>query len=86
MSISSDASNDPDGTVFDRLRRKTPPTRYDLVLALIPAVFALTLTTAAVVGLSLQTALTGASMVGVLAVLDALFINPPTRGRRRPGA
>jgi len=59
------------------------PTRHDLVLAVIPAVFTLTLVAAVVLGLSIQTAIAGASLVGAVAVIDALFIHPPTRGRRR---
>ncbi|MFB6223876.1 MAG: hypothetical protein ABEH86_09445 [Haloarcula sp.] len=58
-------------------------TRYDLALAVIPAVFVLTLLTAAVLDLPVRTALTGGSLVGALIVVDALFVNPPTRGRRR---
>ncbi|WP_336003245.1 hypothetical protein [Halorientalis halophila] len=54
-------------------------TRYDLVLALIPAVFLLSVVLAHFLGIPMRTALLGASSVGGLALLDALFVNPPTR-------
>jgi hypothetical protein len=59
------------------------PTRHDLVLAVIPAVFVFTLVAAVVLGFSFQAAIAGASLVGTVAVVDALFLHPPTRGRRR---
>ncbi|MFC7076446.1 hypothetical protein [Haloarcula halophila] len=55
------------------------PTRDDLVLALIPVVFLTTVLLAELVGIPLRTALIGASLVGTVAVADALFLNPPTR-------
>ena len=58
------------------------PTRDDLVLALIPIAFLTTGVGAELVGVSLRTALIGASLVGAAAVVDALFLNPPTRGGR----
>ena len=58
--------------------------RYDLVLAIIPSAFVLAWVLAAVAGLPLRSGLLAASVVGVLAVADALFLNPP-RGRE-PGS
>lgn len=63
----------------DRLPRAS---RYDLVLAVIPAAFlfgALAGTTSSV---PTTAAVSAASVVGGLAMLDALFLNPP----RRPSA
>ncbi|WP_423999713.1 hypothetical protein ACOZ4I_11685 [Haloarcula salina] len=82
MSTSSDGTRGFDGQRFEQPLPPRSPTRYDLVLALIPAVFALTLTAVALTDLTLRTALTGASLIGSLAVVDALFLNPPTRGGR----
>lgn len=61
----------------------TSPTRHDFVLAAIPSAFLLTILVAGVFGFSLRMALTSASLMSVVPVLDALFVNPPTRGDRR---
>ena len=82
----STRTNGPDGfsgQYAEQLLPRQSPTRHDLVLAVIPAVFSLTLVAAVVLGLSIQAAIAGASLVGAVAVIDALFIHPPTRGRRR---
>lgn len=82
----STRTNGPDGfsgQYAEQLLPRQSPTRHDLVLAVIPVVFALTLVAAVVLGLSIQAAIAGASLVGAVAVIDALFIHPPTRGRRR---
>lgn len=82
----STRTNEPDGfsgQYAEQLLPRQSPTRHDLVLAVIPAVFVITLVTAVVLGLSMQAAIAGASLVGTVAVIDALFIHPPTRGRRR---
>jgi L-cystine uptake protein TcyP (sodium:dicarboxylate symporter family) len=57
-------------------------TRYDLVLTLLPVVLLVTLGTAGLFGLSTRAALAGWSAVGCLALVDALFLNPPTTGGR----
>lgn len=51
--------------------------RYDLVLAVIPTAFITALVAANLLQLSTQTTLVAAAIVGALALLDALFINPP---------
>jgi hypothetical protein len=56
--------------------------RYDLVLVLIPVAFVLTVAVSGLFDVPLPTALTGGTIVGVLCVVDALFLNPPTGGRR----
>lgn len=66
------------GSVFGRFRRAVRrASRYDLVLTLIPASFLI----AAVLGMTLSvtatTAVTAAALVSSLAVIDALFLNPP---------
>lgn len=82
MSTSADGTRDFGGQRFEQLLPHRSPTRYDLVLALIPAVFAVMLATAALADLTLRMALTGASLVGALAVVDALFLHPPSHGGR----
>ncbi|NLV13819.1 hypothetical protein [Haloarcula argentinensis] len=82
----STRTNGPDGfsgQYVEQLLPRQSPTRHDLVLAVIPAVFVLTLAAAVVLDLSLQVAIAGGALVGAVAVLDALFLHPPTRGRRR---
>jgi hypothetical protein len=83
LSTRTDGPDGFSGQYVEQLVPRQSPTRHDLVLAVIPAVFAFTLVTAVVLGFSLQTAITGASLVGAVAVVDALFLHPPTRGRRR---
>jgi uncharacterized membrane protein len=67
-------------TLVAKLRRRF--TRHDFVLALIPVTFLLTAGVAGLLGLSTRTALAGWSVVGLFALADALFLNPPTTGGR----
>ncbi|AEM57874.1 hypothetical protein HISP_11640 [Haloarcula hispanica N601] len=83
MSTRTDGPDGFSGQYVEQLLPRQSPTRHDLVLAVIPAVFVLTLVAAVVLGLSMQVAIAGASVVGAVAVIDALFVHPPTRGRRR---
>ncbi|RXK49198.1 hypothetical protein [Halorientalis pallida] len=53
--------------------------RYDLVLALIPVVFLLSVVLGHLLSVPFRTTLVGASAVGALVLLDALFVNPPVR-------
>ncbi|WP_290817481.1 hypothetical protein [Halovivax sp.] len=52
--------------------------RYDLLLAVIPLAFAVGVAAAEALGIPLRTALVGASLVGLLALVDGLFIRPPS--------
>lgn len=60
----------------DRTERRTL-SRYDALLLVIPAVFALALAAAQVSPFRTSTLLAAASFVGALAVADGLFVNPP---------
>jgi hypothetical protein len=51
--------------------------RYDLLLALVPLVFALSLVVSALTGLSLETALAGGGLASGLCFVDAVYLNPP---------
>lgn len=51
--------------------------RYDLVLAVIPAAFLVAGLAGSVLAVPLETAVIAASALGGLAVVDALFLNPP---------
>lgn len=53
--------------------------RYDLVLAVIPAAFLLAALLGTAGAVPAPAAVTAASLVGVLAMVDALFLNPPDR-------
>ncbi|EMA15878.1 hypothetical protein [Haloarcula marismortui] len=85
MSTRTDGPDGFSGQYAEQLLPHQSPTRHDLVLAVIPAVFIFTLAAAVVLGLSLQAAIAGGALIGAVAVIDALFIHPPTRGRRRDG-
>ncbi len=52
--------------------------RYDLLLAAIPLVLALSLAANAFLGVSFELALAGGALVSVLCVADALYFHPPT--------
>lgn len=55
-------------------------TRYDLVLAVIPSAFVVALLAGHVLSLSVEASAVFASIVGGLALLDGLFLNPPESG------
>jgi predicted Kef-type K+ transport protein len=68
-------------TLLSRLRRSL--TRYDLVLTVIPVALLVTVGAAELFGLPNRAALAGGALVGLVALADALFWNPPTAGGRR---
>lgn len=78
----SDRRFDGDGQHRDRPFPTPSLSRYDLVLALIPAAFVLTTLGAGFFDVPFQAGLTAASLVGLVGIADALFLNPPTGGRR----
>jgi hypothetical protein len=55
--------------------------RYDLVLAVIPCAYLSSILVERLLAVDLHVGLTVASLVGTLALLDAVLINPP----RGPG-
>ena len=72
------ASNN-DGTVDGTdVRRRV--SRYDLVLVVIPIAFLIAAVASLFVSVSTHTLVAGASTVGVLALIDGLFVNPPRSG------
>ena len=74
MPRSADSDRDQD-------RATTPlvpqATRYDQLLALVPAVFVVGVVASHLASLPPRAGLAGASLVVTLAVADALFRNPP---------
>jgi hypothetical protein len=59
---------------------RTTLSRYDLVLAVIPMAFVAAFVANVVFSLPLRTVLPVSSLVGVLALIDSLYLNPPTNG------
>lgn len=57
------------------------PSRYDLVLAAVPLAFVTAVLLAALTDVPMRVGLVGAGIVGSLALLDGLFLNPPRRPR-----
>jgi len=55
--------------------------RYDLLLAVVPAAFLLGSIVCLAAGVPLRVAMPAAASIGALALVDGLFLNPP----RRPG-
>lgn len=66
-------------------RSQFVPSRYDLVLAVIPFVLTVGLLTGHLLPVSLEASLAGASLLGTVALADALFFNPPSPRRPREG-
>lgn len=66
------------GSIAERDDRLGSLSRYDLVLALIPAAFLLTAVAVGLFGVPLRAGLTAAGAIGTVALVDAMFLNPPT--------
>lgn len=67
-------------SLFGRFARSIrSASRYDLVLAIIPAAFGAPGAAGAALPMDATKAVTAAAIVSVLAVVDALFLNPPRR-------
>lgn len=54
--------------------------RHDFVLAVIPSAFLVAMLVGTLLGLSTETVLFGGATIGIAALLDALFLNPPLDG------
>lgn len=63
-----------------RNRRRTTLSRYDLVLAVVPAAFVVALLSTLIFSIPLRATLPASSLVGVLALADTLYLNPPVDG------
>ncbi|MFB6353731.1 MAG: hypothetical protein ABEJ92_06560 [Halobacteriales archaeon] len=70
--------------LFGRVARRT--SRHDLVLVVIPAAFVAALMAGMASPVSLHGAVAAASVVGGIALVDALFLNPPTGPPAPPAA
>lgn len=55
--------------------------RYDLLLVLIPLAFVAAVLAGMVLPLGTQATLAGAALVGLGAIVDGVYRNPPTPGR-----
>lgn len=74
MTTSADSDRDTDRATTTLVPTAT---RYDLLLAVVPAVFVVGVVASHLASLSPRAGLAGASLVAGLAVFDALFRNPP---------
>lgn len=61
-------------------RDRTIPSRYDLVLAVIPAAFLVALFVSIAFSVPLRSVLVGSALFCTLVVADGLYLNPPTDG------
>ncbi|WP_076608713.1 hypothetical protein [Natronorubrum thiooxidans] len=71
---------DPFDTLVDVLAATT---RYDLLLAIVPVAFAVALVAASVLSISIVQAMAIAAPIGVFAIVDACYLNPPVDHRPR---
>jgi hypothetical protein len=77
------SSNDIRGSRPDRQPSVLPSfTRYDLLLAVLPIVFLVSLLVGVVFSISIEFTLMAGSLLGVIALIDALFVHPPNRTDR----
>jgi len=58
--------------------------RYDIILVAIPSAFFAALLLGQLLSLPMQATIVVGAALGALAVVDALFVNPPCRDRRVP--
>ncbi len=58
---------------------------YDLVLAFVPVAFVVAILLGRLLSLPPHVAMAGAAAVAVLALFDALYLNPPQGSAGRPG-
>jgi len=58
--------------------------RYDIILVAIPSAFLAALLIGQVLSLPMQATVVVGAALGALAVVDALFVNPPKQRRRTP--
>lgn len=65
---------------FERLVSMAQASYYDLVLAVIPSVFVLAVLVGHLLSVPARTAIAAAAAVAAVALVDALFVNPPTAG------
>lgn len=68
-----------------RLSRIARLSRYDLLLAVVPAAFLVGLLAATLADVPFRVAMSSAAAVGALALVDGLFLNPPRQPRARNG-
>ena len=73
----------PDRHRLSRNRRR--PSRYDLLLAVVPLSFVAGLLAVGLADVPFRVAMSSAAAVGALALVDGLFLNPPRRPRARDG-
>lgn len=78
MSAGTHPSSDRTGDHLPFLRRFS---RYDLLLAVVPVAFVMGLLATGAADVPIRVSLSGAAGVGALALVDALFLNPPRRPR-----
>lgn len=71
--------------IVERTTRGAVPSRYDLVLAVVPLAFVGALAAGLLAPVSVHGALAAAALVGTVAVVDALFVNPPEQGDQPGG-
>jgi len=66
-------------TPFHSFRDELPDlSRYDILLAVIPLVFAAMLAVHAVLGVPFRVAVAGGALLSSVAISDVLLFNPPT--------
>lgn len=59
-----------------------PSDRYDAILAVIPLLYAVALAAHVILELPIQVALAPASLVGMVLLVDAVYLHPPTADGR----
>jgi|GEM_PF-2150946 len=76
MAVSRNTEYRPQSSFWKRLVGQL--SRYDLLLAAIPLVLALSLAVYAIFAIPFEMALAGGALISVLCIADALYFHPPT--------
>lgn len=80
MAVSDNTGNRPRGQFWKQTLERF--SRYDLLLAVIPLLFAAAPVVSTVTGVSLEVALAGSGLLGCVSLVDAIYRNPPTSSAR----
>lgn len=81
MAVSDNTGNRPRRQFWQQTLERF--SRYDLLLAVIPLLFAAAPVVSAVTGVPLEVALAGSGLLGCVSLVDAIYRNPPVTSSAR---
>jgi hypothetical protein len=81
MAVSDNTGNRPQRQFWRQTLERF--SRYDLLLAVIPLLFAAAPVVSTVTGVPLEVALAGSGLLGCVSLVDAIYRNPPVTSSAR---